>query len=123
MNIRLIFISVLGASSMLWANFVFSDILSCRYVLALKIEEGTCREELRTERRPKLNPNNGCARLIDEMERFNQAYRDGLIEFNDSCRKQEVIEVGADAAEVLNRARAKGWTTFEDYLKYYNKSS
>ncbi|MFU6384521.1 hypothetical protein ACM78Z_26675 [Pseudomonas aeruginosa] len=112
------FISAVGVLGVLSIGSTLADVMSCRYVFNLKLYTKMCSEELDGEWRPKLNPERSCARLINEVETFNQAFGEGLIEFNDSCARQEVMKVGENAANVLRRARAKGWTTMEQYLSY-----
>ena len=90
----------------------------CRYTFQVRGYIYACTAELEQERRPKLNANGNCARLLTEAEIMNQHFRNGDIELSESCTREDLKQFFARTAEVLSRAKAKGWVTFEEYLKY-----
>jgi hypothetical protein len=49
---------------------------------------------------------------------MNQHFRNGDIELSESCTRENLKQIFARTAEVLSRAKAKGWITFEEYLRY-----
>lgn len=91
---------------------------SCRYTFDVKVYTDLCFKELEREWRPKLNPNAHCASLIDEAEKFDMHFNNGDIEINENCTRKELMNISARAALALSKAKAKGWTTLEQYFSY-----
>lgn len=92
---------------------------TCDYAFSLKMYTAMCRDELDTEWRPKLHPERPCAKLINEVEAFNKRLRDELVAVDEYfCTKEDLQGILRSAAEVLAKAKTKGWTTDEAYRGY-----
>ena len=77
-----------------------------------------CALELESEWRPRLKPDDSCARLITEAERFLSRFDAGEIQVSKECTKNQLIKAAESATETIAKAREKGWATLEQYLNY-----
>lgn len=77
-----------------------------------------CALELENEWRAKLKPDDACARLMVEARRFVSSFESGEIQVNQGCTAAALMKAAENATEAIAKAREKGWTTLEDYLRY-----
>ncbi|MDH4607282.1 hypothetical protein E8F12_01755 [Pseudomonas sp. BN102] len=77
-----------------------------------------CALELEKEWRPKLKPDDACAKLIAEARRFVTQFEKGDIRINEVCTKDQLMEAADNAAATIAKARERGWATLEEYLNY-----
>ncbi|MCY1460754.1 hypothetical protein D9M71_783400 [compost metagenome] len=65
-----------------------------------------------------MNPSGGCAKLIPATEDFDKHFKDGDIEISGDCTREDLMDIAARATIVMSKAKAKGWTTLDQYLSY-----
>ncbi|RJG09744.1 hypothetical protein D3879_16890 [Pseudomonas cavernicola] len=78
-----------------------------------------CALELENEWRPKLKPDDSCAKLIAEAQKFVTNFEKEEVQIDKSCTKDELIQAVENATVTIQKARDKGWAaSLEDYLNY-----
>ncbi|WP_146036032.1 hypothetical protein [Pseudomonas sp. LFM046] len=90
----------------------------CNHTYDLELRTSMCTLELENEWRPKLKPDDSCARLIDEAKRFVSRFDKGEVQVSKVCTKGDLIKAVENASETISKAREKGWATLEQYLNY-----